>query len=173
LCYHIRSLTHKKEATMRKLLILTFLLCAVLVISSCSDSDLPSIPAATRDYQTDAQILSKFVDVNKTIGEYYINENKRNSPLSYISDRDWEELLLVNPLNRAIFEKELAAVNHSLQIAAGRPDVAQIVYRPMVERHGCEPLITKLRFHCASVPWKRQELQQEQHGQVYNCNMEL
>jgi len=97
---------------MRKLLILTFLLCAVLVISSCSDSDLPSIPAATRDYQTDAQILSKFVDVNKTIGEYYINENKRNSPLSYISDRDWEELLLVNPLNRAIFEKELTAVNH-------------------------------------------------------------
>lgn len=113
---------------MRKLLMLTFLLCAVIVTSSCSDSDLPSTPAATRDYQTDAQILSKFVDVNKIIGEYYINENKRNSPLSYISDRDWEELLLVNPLNREIFERELAAVNHSLQIAAGRPDVAQIVY---------------------------------------------
>lgn len=113
---------------MRKLLMLTFLLCAVIVTSSCSDSDLPSTPAATRDYQTDAQILSKFVDVNKTIGEYYINENKKNSPLSYITNRDWEELALVSPVNRNRFERELGEINRSLEIASKRPDVTQIVY---------------------------------------------
>lgn len=113
---------------MRKLSMLAFLLCSIIVTSSCSDNDLPSTPAAARDYQTDARILSKFVDVNTTIGEYYINENKKNGPLSYISDKDNEELSLVNPLNREIFEKELASVNHSLQMAAGRPDVVQIIY---------------------------------------------
>ena len=114
---------------MKRILSLACLLCAMLVaITSCSDNDLPVTTPAARDYKTDAMILSKFVDVNKSIGEYYINEHKKNSPLSYITDNDWEELMLVNPLNRERFEKELAAVNHSLQIAASRPDVAQIVY---------------------------------------------
>lgn len=114
---------------MKRILSLAWLFCiALIAITSCSDSDLPVATPATRDYKTDAMVLSKFVDVNKSIGEYYINEHKRNSPLSYITDNDWEELMLVNPLNREKFEKELAAVNHSLQIAAGRPDVTQIVY---------------------------------------------
>lgn len=44
--------------------------------TSCSDNELSEV-VPVRDYQTDALVLSKFVDINKTIGEYYINENKK------------------------------------------------------------------------------------------------
>lgn len=106
--------------------VVTFLAC--VAITSCTNSDLPINDASVRDYQTDAQVLAKFVDVNKTIGEYYINENKKNSPMSYVTNKDWEELQLVNPANRAKYENELKALNAQLAIVAQRPDIDQIVY---------------------------------------------
>lgn len=113
---------------MKKILNLALLLMACFVISSCTDDEMNTQAPVARDYQTDAQILEKFVDVNKTVGEYYINEDKKNSPLAYISDKDWQELQLVNPVNRARYENELKALNAQLEIAAQRPDVSQIVY---------------------------------------------
>ena len=113
---------------MKKILNLAFLLLACFVISSCSDAELATQAPVARDYQTDAQILSKFVDVNKTIGEYYINENKKNSPLAYISNKDWQELQEVNPANRAKFENDLNTLNSQLETTAKRPEVSQIVY---------------------------------------------
>ena len=83
---------------------------------------------AMRDYQTDAEVLSKFVDVNKSLGEYYINVNKKNSPLAYIYDSDYQELQKVSPANRTRFEDELKALNSKLAVAAKREDVSQIVY---------------------------------------------
>ena len=66
---------------------LAVLLSTGLCVVSCSDATVVSdeMPAM-RDYQTDAEVLSKFVDVNKSLGEYYINVNKKNSPLAYIYD---------------------------------------------------------------------------------------
>lgn len=113
---------------MKKILNLAFLFLACFVISSCSDDEMATQAPITRDYQTDAQILSKFVDVNKTLGEYYINENKKNSPMAYVTNKDWEELQLVNPVNKAKFENDLKALNSQLEIAAKRPEVSQIVY---------------------------------------------
>ncbi len=113
---------------MKKILNLAFLLLAYFVISSCSDDGMATQAPVTRDYQTDAQILSKFVDINKTLGEYYINENKKNSPMAYVTNKDWEELQLVNPANRTRYENELRALNAQLAVVAQRSDVDQIVY---------------------------------------------
>lgn len=114
--------------SMKKILNLSWLLFAVIVITSCSDNDLPTSVPAVKDYQTDAQILGKFVDVNKTLGEYYINENKKNSPMSYITDKEYQEFLEVNPVNRTKFENDLTALNAQVASAAKRADVSQIIY---------------------------------------------
>lgn len=113
---------------MKKILNLAFLLLACFVISSCSDDEMATQTPVTRDYKTDAQILSKFVDINKTLGEYYINENKKNSPMAYVTNKDWEELQLVNSVNRARYENDLKALNSQLEAVAKRSDVSQIVY---------------------------------------------
>lgn len=64
---------------MKKLsLFFAFFALGCFLLSSCSqDENILSESEAIRDYQTDAQILSKFVDVNKSVGEYFINENKK------------------------------------------------------------------------------------------------
>lgn len=108
---------------------LAVLLSIGLCVASCSDDAVVNdeVPAM-RDYQTDAEVLSKFVDVNKSLGEYYINVNKKNSPLAYIYDSDYQELQKVSPANRTRFEDELKALNSKLAAAAKRKDVSQIVY---------------------------------------------
>lgn len=113
---------------MKKFLNLAFLLWVCLAISSCSDNEMATKPSVARDYQTDAQVLAKFVDVNKTLGEYYINERKKNSPMAYITNKDWEELQLVSPVNRARYENDLKTLNAQLAFVAQRSDVDQIVY---------------------------------------------
>lgn len=119
---------NSKKVSMKKILNLTFLVMVCFVISSCSDDEVVSQVPLVRDYQTDARILAKFVDINKTLGEYYINENKKNSPMAYVIDKDKEELQLVNPVNRTRYENELKTLNSQLEAAANRSDVSQIVY---------------------------------------------
>lgn len=115
---------------MKKLsLFFAFFALGCFLLSSCSqDENILSESEAIRDYQTDAQILSKFVDVNKSVGEYFINENKKTSPMAYISDSDWMELAKVNPTNKNRFESELKELNSQLAVAAQDPEVSQIVY---------------------------------------------
>lgn len=113
---------------MKKILSLAFFCMACFFISSCSDDEMGAQPTVVRDYQTDAQVLAKFVDINKNIGEYYINENKKNSPLAYVTNKDREELELVSPMNRTKYENDLKALNMQLAIVAQRADVSQIVY---------------------------------------------
>ncbi|MFK1750369.1 hypothetical protein ACMSFP_10105 [Bacteroides thetaiotaomicron] len=62
---------------MKKVYSWVVMLLTCIAITSCTDNDLPTDSTSVRDYQTDAQVLAKFVDVNKTLGEYYINENKK------------------------------------------------------------------------------------------------
>lgn len=112
---------------MKKIYSMVVLLLTCIAITSCSDNEDLST-AGVRDYQTDAQVLSRFVDVNKTLGEYYINENKKNSPLSYLTNQDWQELQNVAPANKMKFESDLKELNGQLASAAQRSDVSQIVY---------------------------------------------
>lgn len=120
---------------MRKFLHLASLFLVCLFISSCSDDEMDTQSPMARDYQTDAQILARFVDVNKTVGEYYINENKKKSPLSYLTNKNWEELQLVNPANKAKFESDLAILNAQLATAAQSSDVSQIVFNTYKETY--------------------------------------
>ena len=98
-----------KQAT---LYTLTFILALFVgVLTSCSNNDEVAEITVTRDYQTDSKVLAKFVDINKTTHEYYINSNKRNSVLSYITNVDVEELNSVNSLNLSIFKESINQVN--------------------------------------------------------------
>lgn len=83
---------------------------ATLSIQSCqNDLNLPS--PASRSYDQDAEVLNKFVDINKTTYEYYINPNKRTTALSYITNADAEELAAVNSLNLDMFEQSVNRVS--------------------------------------------------------------
>lgn len=110
-----------------------FLSLAVLafggfLFSSCQDDDVVSEKSVVRDYQTDAQILSKFVDLNRSTGEYFINENKRTTAMSYLTDKDWLELQNVSPVNYEKYEKGLKDLNVKLAEYAKDPNISKIVY---------------------------------------------
>ena len=109
--------THKKLLTMKSILFLAIVLLS-LSFQSCKDN--LSVPTpASRNYQQDAAVLNEFVDINKTTHEYYINSNKRNSVLSYITNADVEDLNSVNSLNLSIFKESINQVNcWSGQLAA-------------------------------------------------------
>ena len=109
--------THKKLLTMKSILFLAIVLLS-LSFQSCKDN--LSVPTpASRNYQQDAAVLNEFVDINKTTHEYYINSNKRNSVLSYITNADVEDLNSVNSLNLSIFKESINQVNSwSGQLAA-------------------------------------------------------
>lgn len=114
-----------KQAT---LYTLTFILALFIgVLTSCSNNDEVAEITVTRDYQTDSKVLAKFVDINKTVGEYYLNVNK-TSFKDLLSDKDWQDLQSVNPLNKQRFEKEIAELNMRLQAAANNPKTSQMVY---------------------------------------------
>ena len=56
-----------------------------------------------------------------------MNVNK-TSFKDLLSDKDWQDLQSVNPLNKQRFEKEIAELNMRLQAAANNPKTSQIVY---------------------------------------------
>lgn len=88
-----------------------FIVLAMLSIQSCQDNFEIQTPAS-RSYAQDTEVLNKFVEINKTMHEYYINPNKRSSALSYITNADAKELNAVSSLNRQIFEQSMDMVNH-------------------------------------------------------------
>lgn len=77
---------HYNIETMKHIfLTLTVLLSAAVGVASCSDDEVMNVDSpVTRNYQTDSQILSKFVDFNSSTGEYFINENKKPNAVSYL-----------------------------------------------------------------------------------------
>lgn len=113
---------------MKKILNLLWLLFAVIATTSCSDDDMSNETGNVRDYQTDAQVLAKFVDIDKAKGEYFINSNKKVSPLSYITNTDYTEFQSVNPVNYQRYENILKEINSKLAAMASDPEVSYIVF---------------------------------------------
>lgn len=108
---------------------LAVILSAGVGVTSCSDEEVINVESpVTRDYQTDSQILSKFVDFNSSTGEYFINENKRPNAISYLNDKDWLELQKINPINYTRYEKELQELNRQLAEYEKDPNISRIVY---------------------------------------------
>lgn len=113
--------------SMKKILNLAFLLLACFVISSCSDEMETQTPVV-RDTQTDMQVLSRFVDINETTNEYYINENKKTRALSYVTGSDWVELEKVSPINLEQYKRDLRALNAQVAMAIEDPNIAYMVF---------------------------------------------
>lgn len=114
---------------MRKFLTL-FSLAAMcsLLLPACSDDAPNPETVSTRSYEKDAEVLSHFVDVDKSRGAYFINEAKKVNPSDYVINASLDELHKVNPVNRQRFENELKHLNAQLDKMAKRTDVEQIVY---------------------------------------------
>ncbi len=90
---------------MKSILFLAIVLLS-LSFQSCKDNlsvQLPQVATTSKD----AAVLKEFVDINKTTHEYYINSNKRNSVLSYITNVAVEELNSVNSLILVSLKKVL------------------------------------------------------------------
>lgn len=94
---------------MKRIHILLMALVALSIQGCQDDFNVPS-EQASRSYEQDAEVLNRFVDINKTTHEYYINPNKRTTALSYITNADAEELAVVNSLNLDVFQQSIDRV---------------------------------------------------------------
>lgn len=111
---------------MKKLIQTTLAFLLTLSFHACNDNEITA--PATTSTEEDMEILSRFVDVNESTGEYFINENKRTRALSYVTGSDWADLEKVNPLSVEKYKAELNILNAHLKAAMNNPDVAYIVY---------------------------------------------
>ncbi len=91
---------------MKRIHILLMALVALSIQGCQDDFNVPS-EQASRSYEQDAEVLNRFVDINKTTHEYYINPNKRTTALSYITNDGAEELAVVNSLNLNVFQQSV------------------------------------------------------------------
>lgn len=64
-----------------------------LFLFSCSNEEITE--PVVSNTATDMEILSRFVDVNESTGEYFINENKKTRALSYVTGSDWKDLAYI------------------------------------------------------------------------------
>lgn len=113
---------------MKKILHIVSFLLICIVVSSCSDDEMVTQPPIVRDTQTDMQVLSRFIDINESTNEYYINENKKTRALSYVTGADWKELEKVNPINLERCKRNLRNLNAQITMAIGNPNVTYIVF---------------------------------------------
>lgn len=113
--------------SMKRILNLTFLLMACFVISSCSDDGMETQTPMVRDSQTDMQVLSRFVDINESTNEYYINKQMKTRASSYITNAEQQELQNVSPVNYEKYMATLAELNNNVAKSIADPKVAYIV----------------------------------------------
>lgn len=63
----------------RNIKILGIAVLCCLSVSACSDDNTVfNEPEAIRSYETDAQIMAQFVEVDRTTGTYVLNPDKKN-----------------------------------------------------------------------------------------------
>lgn len=90
--------------------IVTF--AAAMFITACSDDNTVfNEPSPIRAYETDAEILAQFVDVDNATGAFFINPDKKINASDYVVNRSREELMMVSFVNRDKFSREMEDVN--------------------------------------------------------------
>lgn len=95
---------------MKRVHILLMALVALSIQGCQDDFNVPS-EQVSRSYEQDVEVLNRFVDINKTTHEYYINPNKRTTALSYITNADAEELAAVNSFNLDMFQSSINRIS--------------------------------------------------------------
>lgn len=109
-------------------LILTSLIGTALLITACSDDNTVfNEPTPIRAYETDAEVLSQFVEVDSRTGLFSINPNKKVTATDYVINRSREQLAEVSSINRTRFEGEMEQANNLIRAYAKAGDVS-VVY---------------------------------------------
>ncbi len=100
-----------------KRFLLPTMLGVLSLLASCSDDNtMFNEPQAIRAYETDARILSQFVEVDKTTGTYVLNPDKKITASDYVINRSREELMEVSQINKDRFLREMEEVNNQLSV---------------------------------------------------------
>ena len=107
---------------------MAFFLVGCIIVSSCSDDEVITQQPIVRDTQTDMQVLSRYIDINESTNEYYINENKKTRALSYVTGADWKELEKVSSINLEKCKRNLRDLNTQVAMAIGDPNITYIVF---------------------------------------------
>ena len=113
---------------MKRILFLAVLGASLLLTSCSDDNSLFNEPMPIRAYETDAQIMAQFVEVDNTSGTYVLNPDKKVTTTDYVINRSREELLEVSPVNRDRFLNEMEAVNNQLFLMKRSGLVRAFVY---------------------------------------------
>ncbi len=114
---------------MNKPLIFATLLSLGISISSCRDDNTVfNEPVLIRAYETDAQILSQFLDVDYVSGRFFINPDKKINTSDFIINRSREELAEVRTFNRERFLGEMEELNGLLYSIKRSGIVTAIIY---------------------------------------------
>lgn len=83
-----------------------------VLITGCSDDNTVfNEPTPIRAYEADAEVLSQFVEVDSRTGLFSINPDKKITAADYVVNRSREQLMMVSPLNRSRFEREMSEAN--------------------------------------------------------------
>lgn len=107
---------------------LTWLAIVCMAITGCYDRAVRNEPTVIRDYRTDAQIMSRFIDVDESTGQLYLNGNKRILASDYVLNQSREEFDCVSDINRRKFNNELENANRMLTTLRGHYGVSAIAY---------------------------------------------
>lgn len=106
-----------------------FLLLAGLLLGACTDNRrVYETPSQIRDYQTDAEIMAQFVDVDRSTGLFYIDADKRINLTDYVVNHTREELESVSDINRDRFLREMNEANGIIKALRDAAHVSAIVY---------------------------------------------
>ena len=112
----------------RKLLLTAVFGVGALLVGCSDDNTVFNEPEVIRAYETDAQVMAQFVEVDRTTGTYVLNPDKKVTASDYILNRSREELMAVNQINRNRFIKEMEAVNRQLSAAKRSGMASAFVY---------------------------------------------
>ena len=100
-----------------------------MLLSACSDDNTVfNEPSPIRAYETDAEILAQFVDVDNATGAFFINPDKKITASDYVVNRSREELMMVNSVNRDKFTRDMEDVNGVLRMVKQSGISTAIIY---------------------------------------------
>ncbi|MDE6786638.1 MAG: hypothetical protein K2J46_06335 [Muribaculaceae bacterium] len=99
-----------------KIFYVSSVLLALTFVSCQEDNSFFNEPTPIRAYDTDARIMSQFVEVDKTTGTYVLNPDKKITASDYVINKSRGELMEVSQINKDRFLREMEEVNNQLSV---------------------------------------------------------
>lgn len=107
-------------------------LCCMSVTACSDDNTVFNEPTPIRSYESDAEVISQFVDIDSRTGLFFINPDKKVTATDYVVNRSREQLAEVSSINRTHFEGEMAQANNLIKAYTKAGNVS-IVYTTRIE----------------------------------------